>query len=494
MKKCFNLIFPFILSLILIFNSSVPVFSSSVVEKLAYDYIDAVEFVWNNVFKKFGIALEDPNSAGRNFLNYLDGNWNDTHGGGGHSRGAEEFINDTVSVTDDDKLVYSDEFNEVLLTYIKADITNVSYGYSMQNIYSYTDADSTLFYNATQFNAFKNVCSQLGSQGFNFVFVPMYTSYASGYTMAFYPGDEGSTVKGNSKIVMYYDGTDNDLIDFYMSNGHVNNYSWYNSFVPTHNWTSIMPGNNSANVVTIPGWKFKIIKDDGTVLDGYRMFRPTFANLGGIRNTRANSNKGEFVVFNTTSRNMPIYAYDSIDAIKKHDTGQPAPYYLTSNFGSVPLAFQLSPAEYHNEFNPYNSIVNELSPNLSAGDLQNIINININSNGGGSSGGGSSGGDSDDDGIFDGLFDGLGSLIKSFFKGIGEIIGAIADGLGSLLESLTSVISNLVNSFTDEDGSIFMFLKSFLVWLPEPLPTILISTFVLCILFGVIRLIKGAFS
>ena len=89
-------------------------------------------------------------------------------------------------------------------------------------------------------------------------------------------------------------------------------------------------------------------------------------------------------------------------------------------------------------------------------------------------------------------FSGVGALLSSIGDLIGSLINGIAQGIANIVSSIASVVHNLVDVFTS--GNVFAFLKVFMSWLPEPIPTLLISFFTLSVLFAVIKLVKGVLS
>lgn len=195
---------------------------------------------------------------------------------------------------------------------------------------------------------------------------------------------------------------------------------------------------------------------------------------------------GNFYVYSTNDDVQTYRLFTSLSGWVNGHGHFETPYSLTKVYNNVPTTTISS----RDMTNLYNYIINN-NNNYYSDDDTNITNNDTTTNIYYPSDFDGEGNKWDpDDLTLD--FSGIGALISSIGAFIGSIINGIASGIANIINSLTSVTSNLINFFTQ--GSLFSFLKVFLAWLPEPIPTLLISLFTLSVMFAVIKLVKGAFS
>ena len=157
--------------------------------------------------------------------------------------------------------------------------------------------------------------------------------------------------------------------------------------------------------------------------------------------------------------------------------------------------FSMGSNQYTSTDNSYTQIVEQVTTGMSSQDVIDLVDtiLNHNINNDGSGGSGDSGSD-DDLGFLDKLFDSIGKFLKKIIEGIASIINDVVQGLETVVDSIIDIVSRFIGWFTGDESGIINFLKVFMSWLPEPLPTLLISLFTVAVIFAVVRLVKGALS
>lgn len=361
-------------------------------------------------------------------------------------------------------------------------------GYSIQNIYSYKNIRANYFPTQTAYTNFNNKVSSLTGTT-NFIFVPFYNGTNNQYLLQ----KNGSNYQEQACGFMWY----NKPLQFYCSAGHVNNFNYLSSFKPTYNWTYTKPyylGSYNAKVKTAD-WNIWACQTDGTVrtVNSSDMFGydpgETFSNSNGA------TNQSGWGIFNTSDRTMKVYLYDSINAMRVHDTGNPAPYYYSSNYkGSDYTASEgsfLNTGSIENSGNTYEEITENITTGMTAEEVIQLVDTimkNNNDKPWSPPSDDSGGGGSDSDGIWGSIGSALGKLFGALGDFILGLINGLLDKVEELIDSIKGIFDKLTDLVPNVIGDLFSSLFS---WLPEEFTTLITASIGLIVIFGIIRMIRG---
>lgn len=324
----------------------------------------------------------------------------------------------------------------------------VDSGFIDVDIYSYKNINSSNFQNLTAYNNFITLCNN--NKNYKFVIVGV---MASGkiQNVAFSKAvpnlySNGKTPDGHLRLCNSSGVLISSTANYNMYINY-NGYSTWDVYTRSSAWTG--------------------------VYDFY------------IGSANPNAVKGDF---GSASGKFSIYTLESVKTNYRLNTSlngwinsnghYEPPFEFYSNWGSVP-SFSISPSDITNyytaTFNPSNNNSNDVNINITYPNSYD--NYNDNSY------------DPDSKKL---SFNGITDLLSSIGSFLGSIINGVASGLANLIDSISSIAQNLIEFFTN--GIIFNFLKAFLSWLPDPIPTLLSTLFTLAVIFAVIKLVKGAFS
>lgn len=323
-------------------------------------------------------------------------------------------------------------------------------GVQFTKVYSYKNINSSVFGNVTNYNNFINKCNTYKSNGFTYVV--MYTGSSGNYTSTTVIGLKGDLVRNGATgkySICTYAGSLSNVPTCW---GQINN-----SNIENYNRNLAWNMNLGSPSSSIP---YYLIAKDGITngsftftlysLDDDVKEKQVFTSLNGYIN-----NKGHYepsiVLPNYIA---PSVSYNAQDMVTTYN-------YMTNYEGT-------GNPNYNNQNNNVNNI------NISVPDTYQPA--------------GNNGYDKESHTL---KFDGISSLLSSIGSLLGSLINGIAQGIANIVTSLVSVVTNMVNFF-GSGSQISELLSSFMSWIPAPIPQMLVSLFGLAVIFGLIKLIKGA--
>lgn len=245
--------------------------------------------------------------------------------------------------------------------------------------------------------------------------------------------------------------------------------------------------------------KIYLCNQNGVITDVTSSPQPTSIPWRNITNKTSFGLYGnDLNLMTTNSRNEHDYVFPNINAFKAYNSGNPQPYYVSSNYtGSVSSGnSSFSTSQINSGNSSYSNVVNNIQSGMSADEVIKLVDTIMNNmnNGGGSGGSGGGSDDDDDDG---------GSVIGNIIRKLGDFVSGLIDGIGDALESIV----NSIVGYTDENGvehpGIFQglinlissgvvgFLSAVFSFLPTEIVTVISAGIILSILFAVIHFIRG---
>lgn len=215
----------------------------------------------------------------------------------------------------------------------------------------------------------------------------------------------------------------------------------------------------------------------------------TFGNYTGLY---VNCN----TVFSSSTKDENVYVFDNMNSYKNYNSGYQQKYYFTSEGlenpnWNAPTGY-VNSNNVDNSYRYYNNVVSNVQSGWTADEVLALVD-RVTSSSNGSNSGSSDDDDDDGDNWLDGLFSGIVGTIKGIITEISDgIVGIIHmvfgydDDEGVHHEGvLTNIITMLSSGFTGFLTDIFSFL-------PSEFVALFTAFLTLSILFGVIKLIRGA--
>lgn len=344
------------------------------------------------------------------------------------------------------------EIKQEIVNFVNVEIKGNPLNYETCTISSYNFMDASVFPNYNMYQAVKN-----------------YMKTNEGYHIIQYIGTNSS---GMTECRICTISHDNNLgFVGTVTNGFFGNVHLYKDWVL----------NYSVNGV--------LFRANGTSLE------QTGQNVSGqLHNLNSFT---QWNVFTSYEKNELVYVFQTLNAYKNYNAGLPQSYYFTSEGLEDNWTAEkgyINSNNVDNSYSYYNNVVSNVQTGWSADEVLALVDKisaqNASSNNGGGS---SSDDDDDDDNWLDGLFSGLIGTIKG-------IITEISDGIVGIIHMVfgyddddgvhhDGIISNIIellsSGFTGFLGDIFSFL-------PSEIVTLFTAFLTLAILFGVIKLIRGA--
>lgn len=374
-------------------------------------------------------------------------------------------------------------------------------GYSIQTIYSYKKMAAEYFPSATVYNTYMNYIKTL-PDNVKYIISPEYNRKVNNFTNC----DPAGHWQLSSKALVWTDRT----IDFVSNSGHLNNYVYNNNFTFYHNWQDITPLYNSSSYAKVyEGWSGRCFNANGEVLDVVSYDRPS--NIGAFYNSNYTFNSTSMsAIFTTSDHDVTVRLYDSPESLIRFDSGNPAPYYYTSDYKGTGYVFtsseSINSSDMVDNSSVYSNVVNQVTTGMSEEAVIELVDtiMKNNSGGGSGSGGGSDSDDKDKESLWDKIKDGVVGFFEELAEVIKEIVSLIVDvllgALRELLGAVKDILTEMVDFFIGEkddvtgirqDNGFVSLMTAFFDWLPAPLPLVIKSVFIIAIVFALIKMVKG---
>lgn len=251
--------------------------------------------------------------------------------------------------------------------------------------------------------------------------------------------------------------------------GTVNSDGTFNNVMLGVNWQ----GNPS--LLSIPNYPdytpfyngiecFAIRSDNGSQLSN-----KYFGNSVGVGNfyNSGSISTSSYQVFSSSNTNELVYVFNTMNAYKAYNAGNPQPYYLLSNPNYVAPSYDpVTDSQLQGAGNFYNSIVNNLNAGDSANDVQKTVK----------------------NGLLGGLLDTLtgsnsttatenGNFDMTFLGTIKDLVLGVTGAIDPAQQLITTDLKRFV---TDIFG-----------WLPAEVVTFWIAGILFSVLFGVLKIVRG---
>lgn len=204
-----------------------------------------------------------------------------------------------------------------------------------------------------------------------------------------------------------------------------------------------------------------------------------------------------YTVFSNMPQNEYVYVFDNINAYKNYNSGMPQNYYFTSeglqDNWSAPTG-TINSNNVDNSYRYYNNVVSNVQSGWTADEVLALVDkISANQSSSGSNSDSNDDDDDDDDNWLDGLFSGIVGTIKGIITEISDgIVGIIHMVFGYDDEEGVHHDGVLTNIITMLSGGFTGFLSDIFSFLPSEFVALFTAFLTLSILFGVIKLIRGA--
>ena len=313
----------------------------------------------------------------------------------------------------------------------------------------------------------------------------------NGYTFFISPNSLGTGTQNNTYIVTV------DVSKYPVNFIGTEISGIFNSNVTLeHNWSTINMLPQNTDGIDI----YMLRNSNGYIGAKAKTYQAAASNAGysstytpgngtNLLNTNSMFTSGRVNVFSNKSSNELIYLFPTINAYKNYNSGQPQPYYLTSEGLANSMSNwivgsgTINTGTLSNANSTYSSVVNNVQSGWTAQEVLALVDIIISSSSG--SGSGSSGSGSDNDGWLDlGIFGDIG-------KAIAKVIGAIITAIASIFEEIIGIVTQISDTLLQ--GVIFEFLSAFIGWLPDEIIALLTALFSVAVLFALVKLIREAF-